>query len=93
MNTAKRIIAESQEALSKVGVPEVHAYYLSGRLSAALEVAEGAQSLLSLLADLTDADPCRFDHHGYCQAHSWMSAQPSCPHGRAKAILDAEKEA
>jgi hypothetical protein len=20
-------------------------------------------------------DPCRFDHHGYCQAHGWMSTE------------------
>jgi hypothetical protein len=39
-----------------------------------------------LLADLTDPDPCWFDHHGYCQAHGWMATEPACPHARAKAL-------
>lgn len=42
-----------------------------------------------LLADLTDPDPCWFDHHGYCQAHWWMETDPECPHERAKRVLNA----
>lgn len=40
-----------------------------------------------LIDDLTDPDPCWFDHHGYCQAHGWMQTEPACPHQRAKDAL------
>lgn len=39
-----------------------------------------------LIRDLTDADPCSYDHHGHCQAHSWLQAG-ECPHARAKTYL------
>lgn len=45
---------------------------------------ENAQLRL-LVAELTDDDPCRYDHHGYCQAHSLDEAP--CPHARAKELL------
>lgn len=41
--------------------------------------------LLSLIADLTDDGPCRYDHNGYCQGHS-LDPKP-CPHERAKRVL------
>jgi hypothetical protein len=40
--------------------------------------------LRRLIAQLIDPDPCRYDHHGYCQAHSLHSAP--CPHEQAKAL-------
>lgn len=43
--------------------------------------------IAELLDDLTDPDPCWFDHHGYCQAHGWMATEPRCPHARAKDVL------
>lgn len=42
--------------------------------------------LRSLIADLFDADPCQFDHHGNCQAHGWFG-EAKCPHARAKEVL------
>lgn len=45
--------------------------------------------VLDLLYDLTDPDPCWYDHHGYCQAHGWMATDPPCAHARAKKILAA----
>ena len=27
-----------------------------------------------------DPEPCRFDHHGYCQEHNWFRREP-CPTG------------
>ena len=32
-------------------------------------------------------DPCTFDHHGYCQAHSWFYDDEKCPDARAKELL------
>jgi hypothetical protein len=43
--------------------------------------------LLALIADLVDMEPCRFDHHGYCQAHGWLTGTAPCPHGRAQQLL------
>lgn len=51
----------------------------------ALEVA--VDSLLDLIDDLRDPDPCWYDHHGYCQAHGWTDTEPECPHARAQRIL------
>lgn len=43
----------------------------------------------AILADLTDPDPCWYDHHGYCQAHAWLATTPACPHARAKALTQS----
>lgn len=44
-----------------------------------------------IIEDLVDEDPCEFDHHGYCQAHSWLD-NAKCPHSRAKNFLKDLKE-
>lgn len=54
--------------------------------------AEELKPLTELVKDLTDPDPCRFDHHGYCQAHGWTATDPACPHGRAHALYPETKE-
>jgi hypothetical protein len=41
--------------------------------------------LIELIRELTDPDPCCYDHHGLCLAHS-LDRDP-CPHERAKALL------
>lgn len=43
--------------------------------------------LLALVRDLADDDECWFDHHGYCQAHGWMTTETPCPHARARELL------
>lgn len=43
--------------------------------------------LLDVICDLTDPDPCEYDHHGHCQAHRWTQTEPACPHARAKTII------
>lgn len=45
-----------------------------------------------LLAELTDLDPCWFDHHGGCQAHGFLEPEPGeeCPHAEAKRLLAGE---
>ncbi len=40
-----------------------------------------------LIYDLADDGDCWFDHHGFCQEHSWFAVEPECPHARAKSIL------
>lgn len=48
------------------------------------------ETLLGLIRDFLDPDPCQFDHHGYCQAHGYLGGEPhSCPHGRARKLLTA----
>lgn len=56
--------------------------YLFGKINAALATDRGA---VSILRDLLDPDPCWYDHHGYCQAHS-LHERP-CPHERARDLL------
>ena len=43
------------------------------------------QALIDLIRELADPDPCYYDQHGYCQAHS-LQDRP-CPHGRANDLL------
>lgn len=43
------------------------------------------ESLLRLIAEFVDDEPCRYDHHGYCQSHSL--AEKPCPHETAKHVL------
>lgn len=48
---------------------------------------------LDILRDMHDEEPCHFDHHGYCQEHTWLTSSAPCPHGRAQklfATLDEE---
>ncbi|MER7801211.1 hypothetical protein ABTX71_12860 [Streptomyces parvulus] len=56
--------------------------------TAATETQADTATLLELVRDFLDPDPCTFDHHGYCQAHGYLGGEPmSCPHGRAKELL------
>lgn len=52
--------------------------------------AKSAIAYLELLRELTDHDPCHYDHHGYCQAHS-LDEKP-CPHERAQALLKEQSQ-
>lgn len=47
--------------------------------------------LIALIRDLTDPDPCWFDHHGHCQAHGWTDPG-ECPHRRATRLLDCDPQ-
>ena len=60
---------------------------LAEQLEARKEDTDEILQLRILLKDLVDDDPCTFDHHGYCQAHGWMSTDSLCPHARAKYYL------
>lgn len=41
--------------------------------------------LTEIVRDLIDDNPCRFDHHGYCQEHGWLR-EGKCPVERARDI-------
>ncbi len=47
-------------------------------------------NLRELLDDLTSPIPCRFDHHGHCQAHGWFGEDPICPQVRIRLVLEEE---
>ncbi|MEU3683729.1 hypothetical protein AB0E99_22715 [Streptomyces sp. NPDC030592] len=56
--------------------------------TAATETQADNATLLELVRDFLDPDPCTLDHHGYCQAHGYLGGEPmSCPHGRATKLL------
>ena len=42
---------------------------------------------ISLLGEHVDDEPCWFDHHGYCQAHGWLTDEDRCPHARGREFL------
>lgn len=42
---------------------------------------------VALLAEHVDGEPCWFDHHGYCQAHGWLTNEDRCPHARGREFL------
>lgn len=44
---------------------------------------------LELLESLVDDEECRFDHHGGCQEHGYLSLDPgeTCPQADLKAII------
>ena len=39
-----------------------------------------------VIYNLIDDEPCRYDHHGYCQAHNWLS-NDVCPHKQGKELI------
>lgn len=39
-----------------------------------------------------DPEPCRLDHHGYCQEHNWFSKEP-CPTKTLQRLYSARKAA
>jgi hypothetical protein len=44
--------------------------------------------LILVVQDMLDESDCRFDHHGFCQTHSWFDVDlRECPHARAKKLL------
>jgi hypothetical protein len=49
----------------------------------------GDSEVRTRLRELTDPDPCWFDHHGGCQAHGFLSLKPGekCPNARALELL------
>ncbi|MGW4270809.1 hypothetical protein ACWEGQ_00225 [Streptomyces seoulensis] len=66
----------------------VHILGIEAAEAAATETQADSTTLLELVKDFLDPDPCAFDHHGYCQAHGYLGGEPmSCPHGRARKLL------
>ncbi len=46
---------------------------------------------IETLMGVVDPDPCRLDHHGYCQSHGWLD-EGDCPNAKLQALLaDAAK--
>lgn len=54
-----------------------------------LALREERATMLQLIRDMVDPDPCWFDHNGGCQAHVYLTLKPGelCPHAEAKALL------
>lgn len=50
---------------------------LAGRVAAAEREVERLRKLLRGLVEVED-QPCRFDHHGYCQEHGWFGEPGEC---------------
>lgn len=63
--------------------------YQAGHVAGAAAARDLNANLLRLIADLTEPEPCRFDHHGGCQEHGYIYLQPGerCPQGEAQELL------
>lgn len=48
-------------------------------------IARVVATLLALISELHDDEPCRYDHDDACQSHG--SAPRPCPHERARELL------
>lgn len=46
------------------------------------------KAAMSLLKELVDPEPCRYDHHGHCQENMHLTTETRCPHARAKDMLE-----
>src|SRR5262249_49216762 len=84
ITTAERaaIIAALERAAQwchDAGVENARADHWQGR----------AERLEALMSCFVDPDPCRFDHHGGCQAHGFLSLDPGqkCPQAELNELL------
>lgn len=59
-----------------------------GFIGGAPQPAPDASDLVELVRDFLDPEPCSHDHHGYCQQHNWFDSDTTCPHARARLLLD-----
>lgn len=50
-----------------------------------LDVADLLNEMHDIIAQMVDPNPCRYDHHDYCQEHA-LHPRP-CPHERAQTLL------
>lgn len=84
-----RQISEYLSAISSQGSMELVS---SSRVAGEGEVVVPALEWAAMSAIGYDPEPCRHDHHGYCQEHGWFSLEP-CPTGimqRIRAAREAE---
>lgn len=101
MTDHSELIARVEQARSdyeyaksaRVAVAPGRAYALLDELVPALKEAQAtAATARQIIQELTDSDPCSFDHHGDCQAHGFfdLSSENPCGHEKAKRFLAAE---
>ncbi len=67
------------------------AQFIAAARTAVPELLDEIERLRRLLAELTDPDPCWFDHNGGCQAHGYLTLRPgeTCPQYDAQQIRAA----
>lgn len=57
-----------------------------------LRLLRRAAEAVDVLRELSEVEdqPCRYDHHGYCQEHGWFETDPPCAIKRAREIWAAQ---
>lgn len=79
------------EARERAENAEARAKAANNELNHVIDERDDANDLVcklrAVLEDLTFADDCQYDHHGFCQAHNWFKVEPRCPQVRAKEAL------
>lgn len=87
-----RVVLETEAVVGRSAL-EYRGLITSALMADEEQPAVARQTLVDLIRDWLDPDPCRLDHHGYCQAHNWLCGGKPCPHARAREVLatiDAE---
>lgn len=78
-------MTESQRQALELVNSEIGKAAGQGALAEFVKVQNFAVKLAEIAILLHDPDPCEYDHHGYCQAHS-LHENP-CPHGVMQHLL------
>lgn len=87
----RRVLAESKlaqaeaEAAQAFRLAEERLLAFNQQHRRASDSEAARAGLVGLVEAFIDPDPCEYDHHGLCQAHS-LHERP-CPHEEAKALL------
>lgn len=88
MSDYSELITRAEHAIEWGSSDPLHAELVS----ALKESHANAATARQIIEELTDPDPCSFDHHGDCQAHGFfdLSSENPCGHAKAKRFLAAE---
>jgi len=91
MSSASELSLRCTHAVPASGThcPECNASRLAAEFAAQLrrgDPREENAALKLLLSQIVSSEPCRLDHHGYCQEHLWVG-KGECAHGRARRFL------
>lgn len=90
-HTFEQVNWANAEQETRIGVLQEMVAILLNRLEAEAASPAALDVPTDLLESLVDDEECRFDHHGGCQAHGYLSLEPDevCPQAELKAIIRA----
>lgn len=88
---ASRLVVEFATQLRRGEPLNGSQKYVKGLAEDLIKQCEENAALKMLLSQIVSSEPCRLDHHGYCQEHMWIG-KGECAHGRARKFLGCDWE-